>query len=125
MKRTALFLVMFGCSSLPKAPPVDDPLVDDENADSLRAPTMRGTLSPSGLAQDDLDAAHVYHGFTLTLAAGQSIVVRAGGVAQDGSALDTVAYLYGPKDSAGRRGAYLKRNDDRTSSDSGSQLSTV
>src|SRR5262249_28835806 len=117
MKRIALLLLMFGCAPAAKAPPAQDPFVDDTGADSLRAPTMRGVPTAGGLAQDDLDATHVYHGFTLALAAGQSIEVRAGGVAADGSILDTLVYLYGPKNSAGLRGAYLKRNDDRTAND--------
>jgi hypothetical protein len=125
MKRITLLLLMFGCAPAAKAPPAEDPLVDDTSADSLRAPTMRGTLAPDGLAQDDLDATHVYHGFTLTLTAGQSIDVRAGGVGADGSILDTIVYLYGPKNAAGVRGAYLKRNDDRSTSDSGSEYQYV
>ena len=125
MKPTALLIFIFGCSSLDpvKAPPADDPILD--SADSLRSPTLRGAMAAGGLAQDDLDATHMYHAFTLTLRAGQSIDVRAGGVAQDGSILDTVLYLYGIADSSGRRGAYLKRNDDRNTSDSGSEIAYV
>src|SRR5262249_52543903 len=51
--------------------------------------------------------------------------LRSGGVAADGSILDTIVYLYGPKDAAGRRGAYLKRDDDRSTSDSGSEAKYV
>ena len=132
MKRTAILIFIFGCSSInspgnapgsEKAPPTDDPIVD--SADSLRSPTLRGTLAPGGVAQDDVDATHMYHAFTLTLRAGQSIDVRAGGVAQDGTILDTVLYLYGVASSSGSRGAYLKRNDDRNANDYGSEISYV
>jgi hypothetical protein len=131
MKRTAFLIFVFGCSSINspgdsgfgKAPPTDDPIVD--SADSLRSPSLRGTLAPGSLAQDDLDATHIYHGFTLTLRAGQSVDVRAGGVAQDGTILDTVLYLYGVANANGTRGAYLRRNDDRNANDEGSELSYV
>src|SRR5215813_12610980 len=110
MKRSALFISLFAaCTSIEKAPPQDDPIVDDTAADSLRSPTMRGAIATNGLAADDLSSTALYHGFTLSLRAGQSIDVRLGGVGGDGSILDTVLYLYGPKNSAGSRGAYLRR----------------
>src|SRR5262245_10331221 len=128
MTRFAIHLLLLSllssisaCASIAKPEPADDPAVDELAADSLRAPTMRGALDAGGAASDDFDANALYHGWTLSLRGGQSIDLRAGGVAQDGSILDTVLYVYGPKDAAGRRGAYLARNDDRTSGDPGSR----
>src|SRR5256885_42706 len=104
MRRTGWvvsFMVVLGCTASEKAPPGDDPQVDDVKADSLRAPTMMaGTAG-------DFTPSTKYLGLPITLAAGQPITIWAGGYDTSEATLDTVAYLYGPKDAHGRRGTYL------------------
>ena len=120
-----LLALLLGCgeaaTSTNKPLPTDDPLVDDIGADSLYAPTLKGQAYPGQEQYGDLTSGSRYHAFTLVLEAGQQASLHLGGVATDGSILDTVLYVYGPKDSAGKRHK-LAVNDDRTFSDFGSAL---
>jgi hypothetical protein len=104
-----------GCAAPGKEPPTDDPDVDDAKADSLRYPTMGPALvGDNSLVSGAFTASKKYLGYPITLQDGQGITVWAGGADAAGGTLDTVAYLYGPKDAHGRRGSYLARNDDRS-----------
>jgi len=118
-------LLLIGCAADLKAPPTDEPEVDDGKADSFRYPTLIGPIVPGGQSSADFTSSERYVAFTVTLEAGESISVWAGGTATAGGSLDTVAYLYGPKDAYGRRGRYLARNDDRSADSLSSRIDTT
>jgi hypothetical protein len=114
---------LIGCSGsiTNKNEPDEEPIVGGA-ADSLRTPQQKGDLTAGGQTANDFSASSRYHSFNLPLTAGQTVNLRLGGVATDGSILDTVLYIYSPADAKGKR-TQLLRNDDRTATDVGSKLS--
>jgi hypothetical protein len=125
MRISLLCLLLIGCSGsiTNKNEPDEEPIVGGA-ADSLRTPQQKGDLWAGGQTANDFSANSRYHSFNLPLTAGQAVNLRLGGVASDGSILDTVLYVYGPADAKGKR-TQLLRNDDRTLSDVGSKLHFV
>jgi hypothetical protein len=115
------FLV--ACAAPIKAPPTDDPDVDDAKADSVRYPTMQNAFAPGATAFASVTTSHKYLGWPIHLDAGQTVDLWVGGADDAGGTLDTVAYLYRPKDAHGLRGSYLARNDDWSDDSYASRLS--
>jgi hypothetical protein len=111
--RFASLSLLIACTAgTPKAPPTDDPDVDDAKADSVRYPTMQSPFAPGSTAAGNVTTSHKYLGWPIHLDAGQTIDLWVGGADDAGGTLDTVAYLYRPKDVHGLRGSYLVRDDD-------------
>ncbi len=120
-----LFLFVVGCNGVitpgGKPLPADEPVVDGIAADSVGATPSTSQLWIGGQAYGLLSSSTRQLSYTLSLDAGQQVSIRLGGVATDGSILDTVLYVYGPKDANGHR-KRVAVNDDRNLDDFGSAL---
>jgi hypothetical protein len=126
--RLPFLLVVLGLGCNGVVAPGDKPLPDDEPLVDGPADAVSGVVTNDlwvgGQAYGQLTATTKYLHYNLPLEAQQRVAIRLGGVATDGSILDTVLYIYGPKDAKGHR-TRIAANDDRNQSDYGSALNVT
>jgi len=119
-------LPFLGCQDLPDKRDVSrlpDEISDDAKADSLNGPRSGGPLKVGAEAEGDFTATRGWIGYEVELTAGL-VEIDLTAAAEDAAELDTVLYVFGPKNEATRRyrREVLALNDDAGEGDLHSHL---